>query len=133
MRQCLSIGRKRTSDFVGILVRLYLEKKNHPKPTAVEEPFLLSGRSVQAKSVYFAYFLLKVCRCVSNESLSFCSLGQSNPTFYLEKDGQAYVLRKKPHGPLLPGAHRVSNTLLHARNGLYCGGPSPVCGGAAHR
>ncbi|XP_029445169.1 acyl-CoA dehydrogenase family member 11 isoform X2 [Rhinatrema bivittatum] len=32
--------------------------------------------------------------------------GQSNPTFYLQKGTKQYVLRKKPHGPLLPGAHR---------------------------
>uniref|UniRef100_A0A8C3U8T4 Acyl-CoA dehydrogenase family member 11 n=1 Tax=Catharus ustulatus TaxID=91951 RepID=A0A8C3U8T4_CATUS len=35
------------------------------------------------------------------------SSGQSNPTFYLQKGGQTFVLRKKPHGPLLPGAHKV--------------------------
>ncbi|NXR10397.1 ACD11 dehydrogenase, partial [Semnornis frantzii] len=35
------------------------------------------------------------------------SSGQSNPTFYLRKGEQAYVLRKKPHGPLLPRAHKV--------------------------
>nr|XP_021386915.1 acyl-CoA dehydrogenase family member 11 isoform X2 [Lonchura striata domestica] len=35
------------------------------------------------------------------------SSGQSNPTFYLQKGGKAFVLRKKPHGPLLPGAHKV--------------------------
>ncbi|XP_074844381.1 acyl-CoA dehydrogenase family member 11 [Carettochelys insculpta] len=35
------------------------------------------------------------------------SSGQSNPTFYLQKGLRAYVLRKKPHGPLLPGAHKV--------------------------
>uniref|UniRef100_G1K3K1 Acyl-CoA dehydrogenase family member 11 n=1 Tax=Xenopus tropicalis TaxID=8364 RepID=G1K3K1_XENTR len=33
--------------------------------------------------------------------------GQSNPTFLLQKGLNKYVLRKKPHGPLLPGAHRV--------------------------
>ncbi|XP_068092380.1 acyl-CoA dehydrogenase family member 11 [Hyperolius riggenbachi] len=33
--------------------------------------------------------------------------GQSNPTFFLQKGPVKLVLRKKPHGPLLPGAHRV--------------------------
>ncbi|XP_075068556.1 acyl-CoA dehydrogenase family member 11 [Mixophyes fleayi] len=33
--------------------------------------------------------------------------GQSNPTFFLQKGPKKLVLRKKPHGPLLPGAHRV--------------------------
>ncbi|KAM4688837.1 acyl-CoA dehydrogenase family member 11 isoform 2-T2 [Discoglossus pictus] len=33
--------------------------------------------------------------------------GQSNPTFFLQKGPNKYVLRKKPHGPLLPGAHRI--------------------------
>uniref|UniRef100_A0A8C3BA80 Acyl-CoA dehydrogenase family member 11 n=1 Tax=Cairina moschata TaxID=8855 RepID=A0A8C3BA80_CAIMO len=42
-------------------------------------------------------------------NLSLCSSGQSNPTFYLRKGEKAYVLRKKPHGPLLPRAHKVSN------------------------
>ncbi len=33
--------------------------------------------------------------------------GQSNPTFLLETAGNAYVLRKKPPGKLLPSAHAV--------------------------
>ncbi|KAM3928153.1 acyl-CoA dehydrogenase family member 11 [Leptodactylus fuscus] len=33
--------------------------------------------------------------------------GQSNPTFFLQKGQKKFVLRKKPHGPLLPGAHRI--------------------------
>ncbi|XP_004692251.1 PREDICTED: acyl-CoA dehydrogenase family member 11 [Condylura cristata] len=35
--------------------------------------------------------------------------GQSNPTFYLQKGLQAYVLRKKPPGSLLPKAHKVQH------------------------
>uniref|UniRef100_H3AJ60 Aminoglycoside phosphotransferase domain-containing protein n=1 Tax=Latimeria chalumnae TaxID=7897 RepID=H3AJ60_LATCH len=35
------------------------------------------------------------------------SSGQSNPTFYLQKGSREYVLRKKPPGPLLPGAHKI--------------------------
>jgi aminoglycoside phosphotransferase (APT) family kinase protein len=33
--------------------------------------------------------------------------GQSNPTYRLDTPGQAYVLRRKPFGPLLPSAHAV--------------------------
>ena len=33
--------------------------------------------------------------------------GQSNPTYKIEAGGQAYVLRRKPPGKLLPSAHAV--------------------------
>lgn len=33
--------------------------------------------------------------------------GQSNPTYRLETPNRAYVLRRKPFGPLLPSAHAV--------------------------
>lgn len=33
--------------------------------------------------------------------------GQSNPTWFLDWGGGKYVLRKKPAGPILPGAHAV--------------------------
>lgn len=33
--------------------------------------------------------------------------GQSNPTYKLVTPGRSYVLRRKPPGPLLPGAHAV--------------------------
>jgi aminoglycoside phosphotransferase (APT) family kinase protein len=33
--------------------------------------------------------------------------GQSNPTYRLDTPGRAYVLRRKPFGPLLPSAHAV--------------------------
>ena len=37
------------------------------------------------------------------------SHGQSNPTYHLlTSSGQEYVLRRRPPGKLLPGAHRVS-------------------------
>uniref|UniRef100_A0A8B9HVT1 Acyl-CoA dehydrogenase family, member 11 n=1 Tax=Astyanax mexicanus TaxID=7994 RepID=A0A8B9HVT1_ASTMX len=36
------------------------------------------------------------------------SSGQSNPTFFIQTPDRSYVLRKKPPGPLLPGAHKVS-------------------------
>ena len=33
--------------------------------------------------------------------------GQSNPTYRVDTPGSAYVLRRKPFGPLLPSAHAV--------------------------
>ncbi|PKU35283.1 acyl- dehydrogenase family member 11 [Limosa lapponica baueri] len=56
------------------------------------------------------------------------SSGQSNPTFYLQKGGQAYVLRKKPHGPLLPRAHKVDRE-YRVQKALYSAGfpvPEPL-------
>lgn len=42
--------------------------------------------------------------------------GQSNPTFRLASGGREYVLRKKPEGVLLPGAHAVDREykVMHA-------------------
>merc|ERR1712243_453307 len=33
--------------------------------------------------------------------------GQSNPTYLIQLQGHKYVLRKKPPGKLLPGAHAI--------------------------
>ncbi len=33
--------------------------------------------------------------------------GQSNPTYKIDTPGRSYVLRRKPPGPLLPGAHAI--------------------------
>ena len=33
--------------------------------------------------------------------------GQSNPTYFIAHGGQRMVLRKKPFGPILPGAHAI--------------------------
>ena len=33
--------------------------------------------------------------------------GQSNPTYLVQMDGRKLVLRKKPPGKLLPGAHAI--------------------------
>ena len=45
--------------------------------------------------------------------------GQSNPTYRLETPGGAYVLRRKPFGPLLPSAHAVEREyrLIRALHG----------------
>lgn len=63
--------------------------------------------------------------------------GQSNPTYHLETGGHAYVLRKQPAGPLLPGAHAIDREYriqmtLHgrgiplARMHLLCMEGSPI-------
>jgi aminoglycoside phosphotransferase (APT) family kinase protein len=51
--------------------------------------------------------------------------GQSNPTYRLETPGCAYVLRRKPFGPLLPSAHAVDREfrLISALNTV--GFPTP--------
>ncbi|TDH36096.1 phosphotransferase family protein [Pseudohoeflea suaedae] len=41
------------------------------------------------------------------ETIEAIAGGQSNPTFFLRAGGKAYVLRKKPGGPILKGAHAV--------------------------
>uniref|UniRef100_A0A8C2SXE5 Acyl-CoA dehydrogenase family member 11 n=1 Tax=Coturnix japonica TaxID=93934 RepID=A0A8C2SXE5_COTJA len=77
-----------------------------------------------------------LCRCLPGFpqqpagalSVRQYSSGQSNPTFYLQKGGQAYVLRKKPHGPLLPKAHKVDRE-YHVQKALFSAGfpvPKPL-------
>jgi aminoglycoside phosphotransferase (APT) family kinase protein len=57
--------------------------------------------------------------------------GQSNPTYRLDTPGQAYVLRRKPFGPLLPSAHAVDRefrviSALHAA-GFPAARPYALC------
>ncbi|XP_048580084.1 acyl-CoA dehydrogenase family member 11 [Nematostella vectensis] len=63
--------------------------------------------------------------------------GQSNPTFLLRKNGFSCVLRKKPPGKLLKGAHKVDReykviSALHSINFpvprplLYCSDPAVI-------
>ena len=40
-------------------------------------------------------------------SLKKFEAGQSNPTYLLKTDYKSFVLRSKPIGKLLPGAHRI--------------------------
>jgi len=54
----------------------------------------------------FVIVLYLILLFVSNRA------GQSNPTFYIETADKRYVLRKKPPGELLPGAHKVTWLLL---------------------
>lgn len=54
--------------------------------------------------------------------------GQSNPTFFVRADGRAYVLRKKPGGPILKGAHAVDREyrVLSALSETSVPVPKPV-------
>ncbi|KAK3541124.1 hypothetical protein QTP86_015733 [Hemibagrus guttatus] len=45
-------------------------------------------------------------------SLQQYRYGQSNPTFLIQTPNKSFVLRKKPHGSLLPGAHKVDREYL---------------------
>ncbi|WP_370654561.1 phosphotransferase [Hydrogenophaga sp.] len=49
-------------------------------------------------------------------TLTPLSGGQSNPTFCVEAGGERFVLRKKPPGALLPGAHAIDREyrVMHA-------------------
>ncbi|XP_043082513.1 acyl-CoA dehydrogenase family member 11-like [Puntigrus tetrazona] len=54
--------------------------------------------------------------------------GQSNPTFYIETADKRHVLRKKPPGELLPGAHKIDREYA-VQKALYSVGfpvPRPV-------
>ncbi len=53
---------------------------------------------------YFARHLPKFSSTLTAQQFKD---GQSNPTYLLESGGQNVVLRKKPPGELLPGAHRI--------------------------
>uniref|UniRef100_A0A8C4L6R2 Acyl-CoA dehydrogenase family member 11 n=1 Tax=Equus asinus asinus TaxID=83772 RepID=A0A8C4L6R2_EQUAS len=49
----------------------------------------------------------------------------SNPTFYLQKGFQAYVLRKKPPGSLLPKAHKIDREFKVQKALFSVGFPVP--------
>ncbi|KAL1781767.1 acyl-CoA dehydrogenase family member 11 [Sigmodon hispidus] len=51
--------------------------------------------------------------------------GQSNPTFFLQKGSQAYVLRKKPPGSLLPKAHQIDREFRVQKALFSIGFPVP--------
>ncbi|XP_024421861.2 acyl-CoA dehydrogenase family member 11 [Desmodus rotundus] len=51
--------------------------------------------------------------------------GQSNPTFYLQKGFQEYVLRKKPPGSLLPKAHKIDREFRVQKALFSIGFPVP--------
>ncbi|CAO2633771.1 Acyl-CoA dehydrogenase family member 11 [Lemmus lemmus] len=51
--------------------------------------------------------------------------GQSNPTFFLQKGPQVYVLRKKPPGSLLPKAHKIDREFKVQKALFSIGFPVP--------
>nr|XP_023415828.1 acyl-CoA dehydrogenase family member 11 isoform X1 [Cavia porcellus] len=51
--------------------------------------------------------------------------GQSNPTFYLQKGSQTFVLRKKPPGSLLPKAHKIDREFKVQKALFAVGFPVP--------
>uniref|UniRef100_A0A8C7X8Y5 Acyl-CoA dehydrogenase family member 11 n=1 Tax=Oryzias sinensis TaxID=183150 RepID=A0A8C7X8Y5_9TELE len=56
------------------------------------------------------------------------SAGQSNPTFLIQSPSTSYVLRKRPPGELLPGAHQV-NREYRVQKALFLAGfpvPQPL-------
>lgn len=56
------------------------------------------------------------------------SSGQSNPTFLIQTPSKSYVLRKKPPGELLPGAHKVDRE-YRVQKALFSAGfpvPRPI-------
>lgn len=53
------------------------------------------------------------------------SSGQSNPTFLIQTPSRSYVLRKKPPGELLPGAHKVDREYQVQRALFSAGFPVP--------
>uniref|UniRef100_A0A3B5M0H4 Acyl-CoA dehydrogenase family member 11 n=1 Tax=Xiphophorus couchianus TaxID=32473 RepID=A0A3B5M0H4_9TELE len=64
----------------------------------------------------------------ANDILYLCSAGQSNPTFLIQTPSTNYVLRKKPPGELLPGAHKVDRE-YRVQTALFSAGfpvPQPL-------
>ncbi|GLD54678.1 acyl-CoA dehydrogenase family member 11 [Lates japonicus] len=64
---------------------------------------------------------------LSSETLTVrqYSAGQSNPTFLIQTPTRSYVLRKKPPGELLPGAHKVNREYLVQKALFAAGFPVP--------
>nr|XP_020457892.1 acyl-CoA dehydrogenase family member 11 [Monopterus albus] len=63
----------------------------------------------------------------NNDALSVrqYSAGQSNPTFLVQTPSNSYVLRKKPPGELLPGAHKVGREFWVQQALFSAGFPVP--------
>uniref|UniRef100_A0A669PTJ2 Acyl-CoA dehydrogenase family member 11 n=1 Tax=Phasianus colchicus TaxID=9054 RepID=A0A669PTJ2_PHACC len=78
--------------------------------------------SVPPKSTLLQFKAVSPCPVATH---AYKNSGQSNPTFYLQKGGQAYVLRKKPHGPLLPKAHKVDREYRVQKALFSAGFPVP--------
>uniref|UniRef100_UPI0037E8B299 acyl-CoA dehydrogenase family member 11-like isoform X2 n=1 Tax=Semicossyphus pulcher TaxID=241346 RepID=UPI0037E8B299 len=66
-------------------------------------------------------------RVSNNDALTVrqYSAGQSNPTFLIQTPSNSYVLRKKPPGELLPGAHKVDREYRVQKALFSAGFPVP--------
>ncbi|XP_053198664.1 nephrocystin-3 isoform X2 [Scomber japonicus] len=66
-------------------------------------------------------------RVLNNDTLTVrqYSSGQSNPTFLIQTPSKSYVLRKKPPGELLPGAHKVDREYQVQKALFSAGFPVP--------
>lgn len=76
----------------------------------MNDPFALD---IQRLSEYLSQHINGFCGPITAEKFAG---GQSNPTYLLSSTTQKYVLRRKPPGTLLPGAHAVDreHTILSA-------------------
>src|SRR3546814_15077464 len=58
--------------------------------------------------------------------------GQSNPTFRVTTGAASYVLRRKPPGPLLPGAHAIERAARVLARPATADFPGPNSPGPRH-
>ncbi|KAK5877795.1 hypothetical protein CesoFtcFv8_025269 [Champsocephalus esox] len=85
-------------------------------------------RQQHAFSVSRLHTYLSVKSRVSNEdtlTVRQYSAGQSNPTFLIQTPSDSFVLRKKPPGDLLPGAHKVDREYRVQKALFSAGFPVP--------
>ncbi|XP_037312232.2 acyl-CoA dehydrogenase family member 11 [Pungitius pungitius] len=73
------------------------------------------------------YLSVKSRTVSNNDALTVrqYSAGQSNPTFLIQSPSNSYVLRKKPPGELLPGAHKVDREYRVQKALFSAGFPVP--------
>ncbi|XP_078101395.1 acyl-CoA dehydrogenase family member 11 [Sander vitreus] len=72
-------------------------------------------------------YLFVKARVSNNDTLTIrqYSAGQSNPTFLIQTPSNSYVLRKKPPGELMPGAHKVDREYRVQKALFSAGFPVP--------
>ncbi|KAF1373083.1 hypothetical protein PFLUV_G00256640 [Perca fluviatilis] len=72
-------------------------------------------------------YLSVKARVSNNDTLTIrqYSAGQSNPTFLIQTPSNSYVLRKKPPGELMPGAHKVDREYRVQKALFSAGFPVP--------
>ncbi|KAK7881782.1 hypothetical protein WMY93_030191 [Mugilogobius chulae] len=88
--------------------------------TSVREPHIFNIDKLQK--------YLSVKSLLSNNdkvTVGQYSFGQSNPTFLIQSLKRSYVLRKKPPGELLPGAHKVDREYRVQKALFLAGFPVP--------